>query len=225
MNRIGVILAIAALVIGAGCSSNKEKIDASKQGAAQTMPAQRQGQLPEGHPPVQSPQSAIADPHPATDTANGLTWNVPSAFEKVAPASPMRAAQYRVPSGKEGVKDGEVAVFYFGGGQGGEKQANLERWASQFKQDDGGDPMSKAKVETFDAGPLKVTTIELTGHYVSSTMGGGPSYDEPGWKLYGAVVEGEGGPWFFKAVGPEEVLDKHHEDLSNLYHKLRPVSM
>jgi hypothetical protein len=220
-----MILVISALVIAAGCSSNKEKIDTSKQSVNQAAPMQEQaqGQMPPGHPPVQQ-QGAVTNPHPATDSANGLTWDVPSSFEKVAPASTMRVAQYRVPSGKEGAKDGELAVFFFGNGMGGAKQANLERWAGQFKQDDNSDPMSKAKVESFDAGALKVTTIEVTGHYVSSTMGGGPSYDEPGWKLYGAVVEGDGGPWFFKAVGPKDVIDKVQGDLSNLYHKLRPTA-
>jgi hypothetical protein len=117
-------------------------------------------------------------------------------------------------------------MFFFGPGVGGETQANIERWALQFKQPDGTEPMSKATLDTFDtAAGLKVTTIELIGTYQPGTMSSAPSFDHPGWALYGAVVEGEGGPWFFKAVGPKAVIDRHREALLTLYRGLRPASL
>jgi hypothetical protein len=98
------------------------------------------------------------------------------------------------------------------------------RWASQFKQEDGSDPMQKAKTSTLtSSGGLKVTTIELSGRYESSMMGGGPSYNEPGWRLYGAVVEGQGGPWFFKAVGPEDVIQDSKPAIERLFKGLHPA--
>jgi hypothetical protein len=216
-----IVSVIALTAVSTGCSSNKEKIDPAK-GRAAAQPSQTGQQapaMPPGHPAVQ--QQSVANPHPATDTANGLTWDVPGSFEKVPPASSMRVAQYRIPSGQNGVKDGELAVFFFGAGTGGATQANLERWASQFQQAEQGDPMKNAKTNTFNDRDLKVTTIELDGRYVSSTMGGGPSYDEPNWRLLGAVVEGTGGPWFFKAVGPKDVLEKHRGDIMKFYKSFR----
>jgi hypothetical protein len=37
-------------------------------------------------------------------------------------------------------------------------------------------------------------------------MGMGSSSPQPGFRLLGAVVEGPGGPWFFKATGPDATL-------------------
>ena len=44
----------------------------------------------------------------------------------------MRKASYEVPRAKGDSEDGELAVFYFGPGQGGGIDANVERWIKQF---------------------------------------------------------------------------------------------
>ncbi len=207
----GPLGAALVLVLAAGCSSNTEKVG--------------KGESSSSTPPPRAAAETAAPSGGALTSAQGLSWSVPAGFQKDAPANTMRIAQYRIPAGGGGAKDGELAVFFFGAGSGGGTQANLERWAGQFKQDDGSDPMKKAKTETFtSAGGLKITTIEVTGRYESSGMGGGPSYNEPGWMLYGAVVEGQGGPWFFKAVGPEGVIDKNRGALQGLYKGLRTAS-
>lgn len=194
----GLVLAGASVM--SGCNSNTEKVDRSRPAAD----ARQETRAPAAQSQPERAENAGGGTHASS---NGLAWEVPSGFRQEAPANTMRVAQYRIPSGRDGVKDGELVVFFFGPGQGGGTQDNLARWAGQFKQDDGSDPMQKANIETFtSSGGMKVTTIELSGHYESSMMGGGPSYNEPGWRLYGAVVEGEGGPWFFKAVGPEDVM-------------------
>jgi hypothetical protein len=201
---------LSAILVFAGCSQNTEKAGSAE---TQTTPA------PAAAKPAAMPQDAI---HTGGDGANGLGWTAPSGWIKEQPASQMRAAQYRIPSGTQGVKDGELAVFFFGAGQGGGTQANLERWAGQFTQDDGSDPMQNAKVQSSNTpSGLKVTTIALKGHYQSSGMGGGPTYDEPGWRLFGAVVEGPGGPWFFKMVGPDEVIQRHHDEMIDFLKGLR----
>ena len=58
----------------------------------------------------------------------------------------------------------------------------------------------------FAAGEFEVTWIDARGTLLPSTMGSGPSTPQPGFRLLGAVVEGEGGPWFFKVTGPESTL-------------------
>ena len=219
----GLRLSVAALLLvaAAGCSSNVEKIDSSKgrsAPAARTAEKGSAGEMPAASPPHGAPASAAGP----TVTMQGLQWDIAEGLQSEPPPNVMRIAQYRIPSRQEGVKDGELAVFFFGAGSGGGTQANLERWAGQFKQDDGGDPMGKAKIENLTStGGLKVTTILLAGRYESSGMGGGPSYDEPGWKLFGAVIEGQGGPWFFKAVGPESVIDQYRSGLLEMCKGLR----
>lgn len=145
--------------------------------------------------------------------AAGLRFAAPSGWTVENPSSKMRLAQLRIPSGKEGVEDGLVTVFHFGPGGGGGVQANLNRWAGQFKQEDGADPISRATIATAESeAGLELTTIELAGRYVTGPMSMETrSYDEPGWALVGGILEGEGGPWFFKGVGPAEVVEKNRD--------------
>ena len=217
MNRSFVLrsAALALLVIFAyGCSQNQESVSKKSETEPPHETAAQQA-LPEKGPAIPE----------GLDGAPGLVWQVPESFHKEPPANRMRVAQYSLSASAEGAKPGEVAVFFFGAGQGGGTQANLERWAGQFTQDDGADPMSRAKIgHSKTESGLAITTIELKGHYISSGMGSGPSYDEPGWELYGAVVEGTGGPWFFKAVGPEAVIETHRQAIGELLHSARTHS-
>ncbi len=206
---MGVVLFVVGTV---GCmSSNTEKISDEEQKTVQ--------ELPQGHPVASLPTGP-------TDSANDLTWDVAESFVRVVPANAMRVAQYQLQAAGDEEENGELAVFYFGPGVGGGTEANLGRWAGQFRQADGLDPMQEARTETFtSSGGLKVTTIEVSGHYVSMSMGSGPSYDQEGWALYGAVVEGEKGPWFFKAVGPGDLMGRFHDALHQLYQDVRPASL
>jgi hypothetical protein len=221
--RLGVFGAAAAVVLlaAAGCSNNMEKGSATEKSSSMSR-----GEAHETHAPESgTPPADRAAGSQSTVAMNGLQWDVPAGLVGEQPANTMRIAQYRIPSGKDGVKDGELAVFFFGAGSGGGTRANLERWAGQFKQEDGSAPMSKATTGTLESdGGLPITTIMLPGRYESSGMGGGPSYNEPGWKLYGAVVEGAGGPWFFKAVGPEPVIDEWQPRLLAMLKGLRAQS-
>lgn len=189
------VAALAAVWIGmssVSCSTNTKDID----------------EVAKDHPPVSQGQQAAGEPAPAdaggTVVAVGLSLPLPEGWEQMNPSSSMRAAQFRLPASEPGEKDGEVAVFHFGAGGGGDVQANLQRWAGQFPQEDDSDPMSRAKIDEFTVGNLKVTTITLNGRYQTSGMGA--TYDEPDWRLLGAIVEGEGGPWFLKGVGPKDVM-------------------
>jgi hypothetical protein len=237
LKNAGALLPLVVAAALAGCSQNTEKAgsadthtsppagssEASPHGTSQQSAPAQSAPAQSAQPQTAPPQTAAAqNPAPAGEqSANGIAWNAPSGWAKEQPASTMRAAQYRLPSGKQGVKDGELAVFFFGPGQGGQTQANLERWAGQFVQEDGSDPMKSAKIDHFATSTgLKVTTIALKGHYQSGGMGG-PSYDEPGWRLYGAVVEGDGGPWFFKTVGPDAVITQHHDEIVTFLKGLR----
>lgn len=211
VSRFGLrFLAAGLLALLVGCGSqNAESVSSSKSSQAASSTEK---------PAASNPAPAA----PSNGSAHGLAWDVPSGFTQDTPSGTMRVAQYKIPAAEEGMRAGELALFFFGAGVGGDTQSNLERWANQFKQADGSDPMAKAKVESFKAkSGLSVTTIQVTGRYQTSGMGSGPSYDMPGWALYGAVVEGQGGPWFFKAVGPESVLAAQHEHLLHLYQSVR----
>ena len=142
-------------------------------------------------------------PAGATSAAGGLSWTAPKAWSVVPSASSMRVVTYKVPAAAGDAEGGEVAVFYFGPGQGGGTQANVDRWIAQFQPEKGsagpGKPIS-SKV-----GTISVTIVTTEGTY-SSGMPGGAMTPKPGWALRGGIAEGPQGPVFFKMVGPKKTV-------------------
>jgi len=49
----------------------------------------------------------------------------------------------------------------------------------------------------------------------------GPASDQPGQRLFGAVIEGPGGPWFFKGTGPEATMDGNREAFLTMLKSVR----
>lgn len=118
----------------------------------------------------------------------------------------MRAATYVVPAAAGDKEDGECAVFYFGPGQGGGVEDNLKRWIGQFQQPDGKPSDKAGQIRKQTVNGLAVTTIDLSGTYLS----GGPmspvKTPKPGYRLLGAIVEAPQGPVFFKFTGPAKTV-------------------
>ena len=192
-----------------GCSTNTRDVD----------------EVARDQPPVSEGDQVSSEaetPTAAGNTVNavGLTMTIPEGWVKEVPSSRMRAAQLSLPSLQSGVENGEIAIFHFGPGGGGGIQDNIVRWANQFPQEDGADPMSRAKIEEFSVGKLKVSTIDLVGRYRVSGMGT-REYDEPDWMLLGAIVEGSGGPWFIKGVGPEQVMESNRDEFLSFVRSAR----
>lgn len=165
------------------------------------IPAGAQTQMPPGHPPT-APRPDIPAPPPGTGTgAAALRWTAPSHWVSETPTSTMRRAQYRIP-GKGGVA--ECVVFYFGPGQGGDAQANAQRWGSQFTKPDGG-PAGTLKTREIKVSAMPAMLVEVTGTYVGGM--GAQTAPRPDSMLLGAIVDGPDARWFFRAVGPRTTLE------------------
>ena len=135
------------------------------------------------------------------ETAGGLKWTAPATW-KAQPERPMRIATYSVPKAAGDAEDGECAVFYFGAGQGGGVQANIERWYGQFESAAKPPAPREAK-----AGKYKVTYVEHAGSYKSGgPMMGTAATKKAGFQLLGAIVEGPQGSVFFKLTGPAKTV-------------------
>jgi len=134
------------------------------------------------------------------ESAGGLQWTAPAGW-KSQPQRPMRAATYAVPATAGDKEDGECAVFYFGPGQGGGVEANLQRWVSQFETS------AKPQTAKKTINGLAVTTIDLSGTYLASAGPMSPTKtSKPGYRLLGAIVEGPQGGVFFKFTGPGKTV-------------------
>ncbi len=75
----------------------------------------------------------------AADSGAGVHWTVPATWKAEA-QRPMRLATYTVAPG------GECGIYYFGAGEGGSVDANLDRWIGQFLQADGKPSKAAAKI-------------------------------------------------------------------------------
>ena len=140
----------------------------------------------------------------ASISARGLNLELPDTWRQETPSSNMRLAQVAVPgSGGEG----QLTIFHFGVGGGGGADANIQRWVSQMELDEG----TAAERQRLSVGDLLIYFVEASGTAKASRVGSFPAADQPGWRLYGAVFEGEGGPWYLRLVGPALTLEEHRE--------------
>ena len=203
-----LILTSLLLLALAACKGNDEAPPAAtpesgapvaaESGAPVAPPADGGGPMA----PLSSSGQAVPQvgvPGEEAGASGGIDFDLPSGWLSEPPQSNMRLAQasFQGPGGP-----GQLAVFYFGPGGGGGVEANIERWVGQMEVAPGTTPTP----ETFESNGYKVTVIDVRGTLKPSTMGMGPSAPQPDSRLLGAVVEGPGGPWFFKATGPESTL-------------------
>jgi hypothetical protein len=139
--------------------------------------------------------------------AAGLSWKPPANWTAEPPGSPMRVVTYRIPAATGDAEPGELAVFYFGAGEGGSVDANVDRWTAQFAPESGSAKPGR-RVETVRG--IRVTRVSVEGTY-SSGMPGGPKTAKAGFALLGAIAEGPGGNVFFKLTGPRKTVEAARE--------------
>jgi hypothetical protein len=181
----------------------------------------------EGPPPdvtAQTPPAAQGAPAPMSSRGEpvggeqpqegSVQFDIPGNWQQQPPANQMRVAQATIP-GAGG--PGDLVVFYFGPGGGGGVEDNIQRWIDQMDPA----PGSNLQPESFDANGFRVTWIDVSGTLKPSNMGTGPATEQPNSRLYGAVVEGPGGPWFFKATGPEATLTAERENFLKMLRSVR----
>ena len=150
-----------------------------------------------------------------------IEWKDPSEWKRVKPRSMMRKASYKVP-GDAG--EAQLAVFYFGPGQGGGVDANIKRWVEQYKD---------AKKE--DVRRSNRTANDLTQHIVEVAKGtfGGmrmgphapPSASKPDQGMLGAVVEAPTGKYFFKMTGPAKTVTANRDTFYTLLDSIKAKTM
>lgn len=137
---------------------------------------------------------------PPEHTAAGIVWSYPSRWKKEG-ARPMRVATYSIPAAEGESESGECAVFYFGSGQGGDIDMNIQRWGSQFEN------AGQAVKTTSQANGMNVTRVQISGTYLAPA---GPMMESQGkkenYRLLGAIVEAPEGMVFFKFTGPSKTI-------------------
>lgn len=154
----------------------------------------------------------------------GVKFTLGEGWKKVQPASSMRAAQYELP-GEAG--PGEMVVFYFGPGQGGDAKSNIERWVGQFSNPESTTGTLAMDVADMEKDGLKVALVKTQGTYTPTAMGPMmPAQDpRPDQALFGMVIEGgPEGSVFIRATGPKATMDTHMAALEAMAQSVRKAT-
>jgi hypothetical protein len=154
-------------------------------------------------------------PGTSANSAAGVQWTVPKSWTML-PGRPMRVASYGAPAAAGDPEGGECAVFFFGPGQGGPVQENINRWVGQFESP------SAPRQSTQTVNGLKVSSVQVTGAYLAPS---GPMMQstgtKPNYELLGAIVEAPQGNVFFKLTGPRNTLDAAKGDFDRMLASLK----
>jgi hypothetical protein len=148
------------------------------------------------------------------ESVAGLKWTAPSSWKTEAP-KPMRAATYTVPPAESETANAECVVYFFGAGQGGSVQANMDRWKGQVVRADGSPVEAKIAKRTIHG--LAVTTIDSSGDYTGMA---GPMAQsktvQHNYRLLGAIVEGPEGNVFIKFTGSAKTIAARQPEFEQL---------
>ena len=139
-----------------------------------------------------------------------LTFTAPDGWVAKAPSSSMRLAEFTLPRAAGDAEDGSVTVFFFGATQGGNVQANIDRWLGQMAQPDGRaskDVATSTRSTTTSGLPL--TVVDVPGTYVAEVApGSSEKFNKPGFRQIAVYIDTPGGPYFVKALGPAKTIAK-----------------
>jgi hypothetical protein len=207
LKRIITLFAVA-LLCGA-CSKN----------SSPAGPNDRAAQPSSNFAPRSGGSTQAASQSSAPPAAGELRFKVPEGWTVEKPTADMRFAQYKLPKAAGDSEDALLIVYYFGPGQGGPAQANIDRWVGQIKQPDGQESKDKAKIEALTVNGLHVDTVDVLGNYSGGmSPDSAPADKKAIFRLRGAVIETPKGSYFVKLTGPEKTVG-HWDQAYNDYIK------
>jgi len=165
--------------------------------------------------PAMPPSDNAGAPAEGEAPDPGIAWQRPTAWTDQGPRM-MRLATYGI-SGKSGAGDAECAVYYFGPGQGGTVEANMERWIGEFETP------AKPERSNGSINGIAVSRVRVKGTYRAHAGGMGGQGDAPATahqELAGAIVEGPNGSVYFKLTGPTATVDAAYGDFERMIQSL-----
>lgn len=205
--RSVLVLALASVTALSACEKKPPEPTAS-----QAPPSPFLSSQPKLQPsPVATPLGS------AQQEPMRITWEDPPSFKRVPPPNPMRKASFVVPRVEGDPADGDISVSYFGPGQGGSIDANVDRWVKQFAD------VKPSDVRRADreANGLRQHTVELD----SGSFAGMGSADKAkaNYGLIGAIIETPSGTYFFKLTGPSKTVRHAKAEFYKLLDSIKPT--
>ena len=137
-------------------------------------------------------------------TVGAFAFTRPDGWKSIEPTSPMRKAQLQIP-GKNGGRPADITFFFFGEGNGGGVEPNVQRWLGQITGKPGAN-----KVEPQEFNGVKVTLVTAEGTLKAAPMAGNAD-EMPDAALLGAILEHAEGAVFVKMTGPAALVKDSRE--------------
>lgn len=184
------------------------------------LPSAQQAAAPAQVSPAMKPAVTVSLTKSGQLVIQGLASKVPAAWTPSPTSNNMRIAQFALPT-TPGAEAGEVVAYYFSSGQGGSREANIERWASQFSSADG--KLVVPKISTSKSGDTEVTVVELQGTYTRGVGMGPTGGAKPDQTLIIAMIETSIGQIILHMYGPNKPISLQRDNFLNLAKGFRPV--
>jgi hypothetical protein len=166
--------------------------------------------LPPGHPPIGQQSGAVAFSGDLDEPEQMLKFDVPAGWV-AKPARAMTVAIYALPNPSGAREDADLAISHYPGMKNIPLQQQIDRWAGQFTQPNGGagEAFKQTQLES-TAHPT--TLVDISGTYSAGSMMGPAGPPQENYRMMSAIVETEQGPWFFKLTGPAETVAAHERE-------------
>jgi hypothetical protein len=129
-----------------------------------------------------------------------ITLVAPAGWNRRKPSSGFVLAEFYLPKAEGADKEGRLTVST----AGGEIEANIDRWRSQF----GNKPENESR-RTTKADGLEITLVDYSGEFTDQRGPFAPAMPSPGSRMLAAIIPVDGELFFVKAVGPEKTIAEH----------------
>jgi len=180
------------------------------------QPSVEQPSAPKEATPAAAVRVSSATSDPKLIEIGGLVMPKPVTWQWQAPTMQFRALQYAVPAKTAGTSDAELVFSVFAAGDGGPMDANVKRWISQFRADDGSP--AEAVITDSTVNGIAVKTIELAGLY----QGMGQAAPRPGIRQLGAMLRTADGTVFIRLIGPSATVESWRSEFDAMIGGVHP---
>jgi hypothetical protein len=141
---------------------------------------------------------------------DGLKSHIPAAWKAQSPSGQERVYQFIIPKSEGDKDDAQLIVFFFGAGQGGGIEANIQRWKNMVKPAEGAKESDTYKTTESKVGDVKVTMFEANGTYMFKKRAFDPNEKpepRPDYRMVAVIFESKNGPYYFRMYGPQKTME------------------
>jgi hypothetical protein len=145
---------------------------------------------------------------------DGMKSRAPAAWKSQDPSGKERVYQFTIPKAEGDKDDAQLIIFFFGAGQGGGIEANIQRWKNMVKPAEGAKESDTYKTSDFKVGDVKVTMFEANGTYMFKKRAFDPEEKpepRPDYRMVAVVFESKNGPYYIRMYGPQKTMEANRK--------------